>query len=97
MCVFLLVLVLFWAMTRANSGHHLPSLGSQNCSSSLGATIPNISLQTYFYGQHSIQPVNSLAIVWGRVQQTKISKEEEEVKQKYFKFWRGEKKGKAWD
>lgn len=53
----------------------------------------SVSLETYFCGQHSIQSVMSRAIVWGRVQQTKVSKEEE-VKQKYDKFWRGEKKGR---
>lgn len=64
----------------------------------LGPQVPtsSVSLETYFWGQHSIQSVMSLATVWGRIQQTKVSKEEE-VKHKCVKFWKGENKGNAWD
>lgn len=94
MCVFLLVLVLFWAVTRANAGHHLPSLEARIVALLLGPHLqtPSVSLQTFLWT--ALHPACDLPChSVGRVQLTKVSKGEE-VKQKYVKFWRGEKNGR---
>lgn len=97
MGVSLLVLVLLWAVTRANAGHHLSSLGSQNCSSSFGTTTPNIfSVPTDVFLRIALHPVCDLPC--HRVGKSPADKGLQRRRGKAeVKFWSGEEKEKAWD